>query len=292
MDRQSRTFAQTYWGRFLYRKHLPKCTRRVANLVRKAVALREAYLRNLKSARHIFERLPDIQEANNMCAERTRRVILWAGPFPTLSAWTFASSGGALGFLRKAWSGRIRDVVEVGGIYRGGRGPRIPCATPYGVDFLSQRDAFLIRPVPQRVLLPARGLVARPGTIMVGGQGTLGEGEIFGRAAFVSEDGAKWAWTEHLLRIVPKHGVAARLFAFLTTIVGFRLLRTTAVGTKLLSMRPDLLRQLPIPTLSADDGARVDRLINDSVVARMSADEAEAEAIRIIEQEVLPQWLA
>src|SRR5690606_20967923 len=154
-----------------------------------------------------------------------------------------------------SWTGRVGDVVQAGGIFRGGRGPRVACQPPHGVDFLSQRDAFLIRPVPQRVLLPSSGLMPHEGTIMVGGQGTLGEGEIFGRATIVTAEGSRQAWTEHLLRIVPTPSEASTLFAYLTTTVGFRLLRSTAVGTKLLSMRPDLIRALPIPDLTDDERA-------------------------------------
>lgn len=270
----------------------PSVVERVAALVRRATSLRERYISSLRLARSLVESGPDYAEAHEMCAERTRRIVLWNGPFPTLSAWTFASSAGALRFLRDRWGGRLRDAVEGRGVFRGGRSARIPCARPHGVDFLSQRDAFLIRPVPQRVLLPTSGLMARSGTLMIGGQGTLGEGEVFGRAAIVSEQGARSAWTEHLLRIVPKVGEEARLFAFFTTHVGFRLLRTTAVGTKLLSMRPDLLLELPIPTLSKQDAESVDGLVNEAIAARTAADQAEAEAIRIIEEEVLPQWLA
>lgn len=266
--------------------------RRVANLIRKTVAYRESYLRDMVNARALFERLPEMQAAHEMCVERRRRTVLWNGPFPSLCAWTFASTAGALAFLRARLRSRVSDMVEPGGIFRGGRYARVPCSAPYGVDFMSQRDAFMIRPSPQVIRLPSADLMPQPGTIMVGGQGTLGEGEIFGRAALVSDSGAKCAWTEHLLRIIPRKGEEARLYAFLTTIVGFRLLRSTAVGTKLLSMRPDILLDLPIPVLPHGDAKRVDALVRAAITARAAADVAEAEATSIIEKEVLPQWLA
>ncbi len=269
-----------------------RVVRRVADLVRACTAGREQHLRELRAARGIVDAAPAMQTATEMCAERRRRSVLWDGPFPSLCAWNFASSAGALDFLRRAWSSCVGDVVEPAGIFRGGRGQRIPCAPPHGFEFLSQRDAFLIRPVPQRVLLPSTGLMPSEGTILVGGQGTLGEGEIFGRATLVTAEGAKRAWTEHLLRIVPKPGQEAALFAYLTTTVGFRLLRSTAVGTKLLSLRPDLLFELPIPDQPARERARVEGLVRSAFAARREADLAESEAIRIIEQEVLPQWLA
>lgn len=273
--------------------HAPRETvASVARLVRHAAHSRERFYNDLQHARSIVASVPEARAAAELCAGRARRVVSWSGPFPTLSAWTYASTGGALDLLRRSWTGRVGDVVRAGGIFRGGRGPRVACQPPHGVDFLSQRDAFLIRPVPQRVLLPSSGLVPHEGTIMVGGQGTLGEGEIFGRATIVTAGGSRQAWTEHLLRIVPTPSEASTLFAYLTTTVGFRLLRSTAVGTKLLSMRPDLIRALPIPDLTDDERSRVDALVRSSLEARSAADTAEAEAIRIIEQEVLPQWLA
>ncbi len=266
--------------------------KRVATLVRSTVRERARFLRDLRKARQVVEAHPDLRDAHHLCAVRQRRIAVWNGPLPTLCAWTFASTGDALSLLRQRWTGRLRDVVEPGGVFRGGRGARIPCAPPYGVDFLSQRDAFLIRPVPQRVLVPSAGLIPQAGTLMLGGQGTLGEGELFGRTTLVTAGGANSAWTEHLLRVLPRPGHEATLFAFLTTTVGFRLIRSTAVGTKLLSLRPDLLLDLPIPELSREDVRRVDALVHSSVEARSVADANEAEAIRIIEEEVLPQWLA
>lgn len=269
----------------------PEMAKAVADRVREAARLREVFLTDLQQARSLVERQPEVLEATAMCAVRRRRSILWGGPFPTLSAWTFASTAGALGPLQSKWKTRLRDLVEPDGVFRGGRGARIPCKPPHGIAFLSQRDAFLVRPIPQRVLLPSGDLVPREGTIMVGGQGTLGEGELFGRATLVTEGGAHSAWTEHLLRIVPKPGAEPPLFAYLTTMLGFRLLRSTAVGTKLLSMRPDLVLDLPVPTLQEKDNRRVAQLVTSSLRARAQADVAEAEAIRLVEEEVLPQWL-
>jgi len=268
---------------------------RVAELVRLAVVHREAHLRDLREARSIIDGLPETREAHELCAERTRHTVLWSGPFPTLSAWTFASTGGVLALLQKRWSQRLEDYVEEDGIFNGLRFVRTSCVPPHGVDLMSQRDALLIRPVPRRIVvppIPTEMLFARAGTILVGAQGTLGEGEIFGRALFVTDRLANVAFTQHLLRIVPQQGFEEQLYAFLTTTVGFRLLRSTAVGTKLLSMRPDLLRALPIPDLGGSVGARVQSLIRAAFQARDDANEAETKAIRIIEQEVLPQWLA
>jgi hypothetical protein len=57
-------------------------------------------------------------------------------------------------------------------------------------------------------------------------------------------------------------------------------------------MREDLLRSLPVPEWPADLETRVATAVRSAFRARSLADEAETEAIRIVEDEVLPQWLA
>lgn len=268
---------------------------RVAQLVRDCSIGRERFLDLLLKARALVNAMPEMQAAHDMCAERQRRSVLWEGPFPSLGAWNFASSGGALRYLREKWKVSLGDLVEADGIYNGPRFARVDCQPPHGVEFMSQRDAMLIRPAPRRIVHPGfddRQLFARDGTILVGSHGTLGEGEIFGRAVLVHGRFAKAAFTQDLLRVVPKQGEEHALYAYLTTTVGFRLLRTTAVGTKILSMREDMLRALPVPEWPGDLKTKVSALIRGAFQARDEAEQAESEAIRIIEEEVLPQWLA
>lgn len=268
---------------------------RIATLIRTCSERREQSLRELLKARRMVDAIPEVQAAHEMCSQRRRRTVLWEGSLPSLSAWNSASSGGALRYLRDRWSGTLRDVVRADGIFNGPRFRRVDCRAPHGVEFMSQRDVMLIRPVPRRIVHPAFEdwqLFAREGTILVGGHGTLGEGEIFGRAALVHGRFARAAFTQDLLRVVPKEEYAYALYAFLTTTVGFRLLRSTAVGTKILSMREDMLRALPVPDWPGRLKGRVSRLVRTAFDMRDEADCAEAEAIRIVEQEVLPQWLA
>ncbi|NJR48198.1 MAG: hypothetical protein HC780_00275 [Leptolyngbyaceae cyanobacterium CSU_1_3] len=153
----------------------------------------------------------------------------------------------------------------------------------------------MIRPIPQRILLPgsaATDLSCQSGTLLFGGQGTLGEGEIFGRVVIVDSEMAKAAVTEHLLRVQVTEEFSKLAFAFLSTIVGLRLVRSCAVGTKLLSLRPDLMRALPFPDISQDVHSQVNLHVQAVMEARVTAANAEKEAVRMIEEEVLPEWLA
>jgi hypothetical protein len=268
---------------------------RVASLVRQCVRERENYMRELTAARALVDEAPLMREARQLCAERKSRTVLWSGALRTMSAWTYASAGGALELLQRAWPGRLADVLAPNGVYNGPRFARVVCESPHGIPFMSQRDAFLIRPVPRRIVHPGfsdRLLRAAEGTVMVGGHGTLGEGEIFGKAMLVHGGFVEAAFTQDLLRVVPANGMSEEIYAFLTTQVGMRLLRSTAVGTKILSMRLDLLRELPFPDLDEVHRASIGRHVRASVAARADAEVAEAEVLRIVEEEVLPEWLS
>ncbi|AUX23768.1 uncharacterized protein SOCEGT47_042980 [Sorangium cellulosum] len=273
----------------------PMVEHRIASLVRRCVEQRETYARELQAARRVLEDLPEMREAHVMCAERRARCVPWSNELRTMCAWTYASTGGALEYLQHKWRTRFHDAIEQGGMFNGPRFARITCDTSHGVEFMSQRDAFLIRPVPRRIVHPGfddRLLFARHGTIMVGGHGTLGEGEIFGRAMLVHGRFTRSAFTQDLLRIVPRTDKEPLAYAFCTTLVGMRLLRSTAVGTKILSMRPDLLARLPFPEVDKCSERRLGQHIENSIDARQEAEQSESEAIRIIEEEVLPAWLA
>lgn len=268
---------------------------RVAALIRRTVEQRELYLSKVREARGVVEQLPEMQEALAMCQDRRARCVTWSKDLPTLCGWNYASTGGALAHLLGKWQGRLGDIVEPKGIFNGPRFARQSCKPPHGVSFCSQRDVFLVRPVPRRIVHPgfsSKRLFTRPDSLLVGGQGTLGEGEIFGRVAYVDEAFSKYALTQHILRIWPTAGHAGSAYAYLSTKVGFRLMRSTAVGTKLMSLRSDLMKALPIPDLDEQARSTAEVAIAEGMAARTEANRAESEAVQIIEEEVLPQWLA
>jgi hypothetical protein len=268
---------------------------RVAASVRQCVQLRERYLGHLASARRLIEAFPEVQEAHAMCSERRRYAVLWDGELGSLRAWNYASTGGAAEYLNRAWAARIGDIVNENDIFRGNRYNRIDCVPPHGIEMLSQRDAFLIRPIPRRIVrpdAPDRDLFVRPGSIVVAGAGTLGEGEIFCRAMYVSQLFLGRACTELLLRLQAIEGLSEALYAYLTTPVGFRLLRSTIFGTKLAYLHPDLVRGLPFPALSTDQLREVKMHVQAAFAAKDKGLEAERAAVRMVETEVLPAWLA
>jgi hypothetical protein len=267
----------------------------VAELVRATVHDRELYAEEMKLARKPIEDLPEYREALAMCTNQVARCLIWTERLTTLSAWNYASTGGALAYLRRQWAGRLEDAVEPEGLYNGLRFARVPSKKPYGLDFLSQRDVFLIRPIPRRIVHPGldnRMLFVPDCAILLGSHGQLTEGSLFGRAESAACGAAGSAITQDILRIIPKQDYWQHLFVFLSTAIGMSLLRSTAVGTSVPTMHIGLLRQLPIPQLDSRIAKSVNLHASRAIAARVRSNKAEAEAVRIIEEEVLAEWLS
>ena len=268
---------------------------RVARLVRKCVKGRETYYRAIRESRLLVEGNASVAEASEACSTRTRRSVVWDGPLPSICAWNFAAGGGAVRLLRDRWRTVLADVIESQGVFNGPRFARINCMPPHGIDFLSQRDVFMIRPVGRRIVQPAipdQMLFVPKGALLVGSHGQMNEGSIFGKVELASFAGWRAGVTQDILRVLVKEGFREVAYAFLSTSVGQWLLKSTAVGTSIPSMRIDLLKSLPFPELGSVPTDRIKSLVLSAEAARIEADEAEAGAIRIIEEEVLPQWLA
>ena len=124
------------------------------------------------------------------------------------------------------------------------------------------------------------------------GVGGTGDGDTLGRPVFVDERLSRYALTQHVLRIVPLRQFSASLHAFLATGVGRRLVLTTAAGTVVQQLRRDLVAKLPVPVLEPSQHRRLGEHHRVAYEALNQSVHAENEAIRIIQEEVLPQWLA
>ena len=122
--------------------------------------------------------------------------------------------------------------------------------------------------------------------------GQLEEGNLFGRAELAGCGASTGAITQHILRLLPNEGCSEWLYAFLSTTLGLALVRSCAIGTSVPTMHTGLLRNLPVPDLDTETIIRVRTGIGVATKARIDATLAENEAIRIVEEEVLPEWLA
>ncbi|MBY0276576.1 hypothetical protein K2Z84_14635 [Candidatus Binatia bacterium] len=272
-----------------------KQTSRAATLVREAIAHREEYARRLGLARAAIEALPTVQEAHGMCADRRARCLVWDGSLRSICAWNAVSAGEALPFLQRAWRSRLADLITEDGLFYGLLRQRTPTTAGIGVPLITQRDAQSVRQLPTwiaRPNVPDAALFSPPNSLVVPGRGTLGEGEVFGRPILLTPGLSVYALTQDLLRVVPRAGFTALVHLFLSTRVGLRLVRSAAVGTKILQLRLDLMRELPIPELSDGVAQKVGQHHEAAVEAFDRASVCEAAAVRVIEEEVLPQWLA
>lgn len=269
--------------------------RRVAKLIRRCVGSRQDYSFNILRSRGLLEQSDVMREALDACSRRSLKSVSWTGALPSLCAWNFAAGGGAVQILAAKWRTQLRDVLLEDGIFNGPRFARVDCASPHGIDFLSQRDIFMMRPVGRRIvrpLIPDRQLFVPKDALLVGSHGQMNEGSIFGRIELASFAGWKAGVTQDILRVLPKMGFRELAYAFLSTTVGQWLLKSTAVGTSIPSMRIDLLERLPFPDPHEVPLPEIIAAVQTAEAARLSADADELEAIRIIEEEVLPQWLA
>lgn len=256
---------------------------------------REEYAAEIREARLLLEQTAEMRDALETCSIRSSRSVLWDGPLPALRAWNFAAGGGVVRLLGQRWKTQLRDVLVDNGIFNGPRFARVECLPPHGIDFLSQRDVFMIRSVGRRIVvpdIPKRLLFVPRNALLVGSHGQMNEGSIFGKIELASFAGWRSGVTQDILRVLPKDRYRELAYAFLSTAVGQWLLKSTAVGTSIPSMRVDLLERLPFPdpsTVPLDD---IRQHVLKAEEARIAADEAEVAAICMIEEEVLPQWLA
>lgn len=268
---------------------------KVAALVREAVKQRERHVASFTAARRIIEDLPDMQDAYVMCAERRARYTVRNAPFKSLMGWTFASAGRAQELLESRWRLRVRDVVAADGLFFGLLRKRTPCASGVGIPLISQRDLHQVRQFPLWIRRPDvahYAVFSPPHSIAMAGVGGTGEGDSLAKPAFVTRRLATFALTQHILRIVPLREHSPVLHAYFSTQVGRRLLRTAAAGTIVQQLRTDIIEDLPVPELPESRAARVRELHADAYSALDAGVDAETEAIRIIEEEVLPKWLA
>jgi hypothetical protein len=274
----------------------PETVRRVAALVRRTVDGRGRFVSSMHEAqRYVEERHPELRIAGDMLAGRHARFVLSTGPFPSIRAWNFAAGGGAIAYLRSTWQGSLGEALRADGAFNGPRFVRAGCAHPHGHDFLSQRDVFMIRPVGKRIAhpgIPDHLLFVPRDALLVGSTGQVTQGSLFGQVELASFAGWRCAITQHILRLLPAPGLREFLYTILSTSVGQAMLRSTAYGTSIPSMRIDLVLKLPLPVPSDAELKATQVIVAAAESARIQADEAESEAIRIVEQEVLPQWLA
>ena len=130
--------------------------------------------------------------------------------------------------------------------------------------------------------------IVKKGTILVPGQGSLGENEIFGRAKFV------WGYLEnslvagHAMRFIPNNEVIDEgyLYAVISSKLWFRIFRSVVYGTNLLGFIVPMLNEMPVPRLGDKLEKEIGQKVKTAYEKLTQANEKENKAISILENEI------
>lgn len=146
---------------------------------------------------------------------------------------------------------------------------RIESDPEHGYRLIGQREAFQMRPEGRwisRKSVAGLGLVVPPKTVLIPSHGTLGESELYCRAVYVTERTSENAFSGDFYRCIPlpEKIRGGYLYAFLSTKVGFRLLRSMSTGGKQQYQHPSMLARLPIPRLDEAKENRIADLVDEA----------------------------
>ncbi|WP_066286601.1 methylation-associated defense system restriction endonuclease subunit S MAD5 [Arthrobacter sp. B6] len=181
---------------------------------------------------------------------------------------------------------RLGDICEGGLLSRGVRFKRIDSDAEFGVTLVGQRQAFWVTPEGRRVsagTLPPQ-VFAEDETILMAARGTLGENEVYCRAAFITGSWLDNAYSEDFLRIVSgtREISGAYLFAFLRSDAAFRVFRSLSTGGKQQDIHEGLRRKVPIPLAPKADRTRISERIRQAYRDRDHADVLENQALALL----------
>lgn len=172
----------------------------------------------------------------------------------------------------------LGELCLEGTLRRGNIFKRIDAAPEHSYQLVGQKQIFWLRPEGRWISKASvrEEVLVSDGTILVAAQGTLGEGELFCRAEFITGSTLERAYSEHFLRVIADESQIERgaLFAFMRSETAFRMLRSASTGSKLQDFHYAVLPSLPIPY----PGQAVRKKCHDLV---MEAYEARDEAIRL-----------
>lgn len=185
---------------------------------------------------------------------------------------------------------KLIDVLEREPFY-GLRFKRIESRSNKGIELLSQGNLFDNKPkgriISSRNVGNIEQEIVRRGTIIVPGQGTLGENEIFARAQYV------WGYLEdkliagHAMRFIPNSRIqSGYLYCVLSSPFWFRLLRNSVYGTNLLGFIVPMLIEYPVPRFEAEFESNISEKINSAYEKLTLSIEKEKSAIHLIEKEI------
>ncbi len=181
----------------------------------------------------------------------------------------------------------LGDLCVPGTLKRGGRYKRIDADPAFSYELIGQKELFHLKPEGRWIARQSVGkdLILEEGTIAVAAQGTLGETELYCRSEFVWGPWTKFAYSEHILRVLADQSKIQRgcLFAFMRSETAFRMLRSISSGTKLQDNHYYFLPRLPIPMPKRADEHDIHEMVVEAYDKRHRAVSLENEAIKEVE---------
>lgn len=168
---------------------------------------------------------------------------------------------------------------------------RIDADPEHGVMLVGQRDAFHLRPEGRWISkksIQGLGLQVPAGTTVIPCHGTLGESELYCRAALVTPRTSEYAYSGDFYRCIPKEGAVASgyLFAFLRSRFAFRMIRSMSTGSKQQYQHPVLMANMPIPRLDDEKEEKIASMVDRAGYLRDHALELEDQAVALVERAI------
>lgn len=166
---------------------------------------------------------------------------------------------------------KLSQVTER--IFHAGREGRTWVDDPqYGVPFLGSSD--IMSADLSALPLMSKKQVERNPLFRLGGAWTLiTRSGTIGRMAYVRPDMVGMACSEHVIRVVPKHGhiPPGYLYAFLSSRYGVPLVVSGTYGAIIQHIEPEHIAKLPVPRFAEDVELRIDQTITRSAQLRDEA---------------------
>lgn len=168
---------------------------------------------------------------------------------------------------------------------------RIDVEPENGVMLVGQREAFQIRPEGRWISqksIEGLGLIVPPGTVLIPCHGTLGESELYCRAALVTDRTAQYAYSGDFYRCIPQDDLIASgyLYAFLRSRLAFRIIRSMSTGSKQQYPHPSLMAEMPIPRLDPTKEQEIAKMVDRAGYFRDHALYLEDQARALVKQAI------
>ncbi|HCF7328977.1 TPA: hypothetical protein NIJ57_001603 [Pseudomonas aeruginosa] len=184
----------------------------------------------------------------------------------------------------------LGELCLEGTLRRGNIFKRIDAAPEHSYQLVGQKQIFWLRPEGRWISKASvrEEVLVSDGTILVAAQGTLGEGELFCRAEFITGSTLERAYSEHFLRVIGDESQIERgaLFAFMRSETAFRMLRSASTGSKLQDFHYAVLPSLPIPYPEQAIRKKCHDLVMEAYEARDEAIRFEDEARSLVERTI------